>query len=225
MSPSVRSIFCILILLNLHVAPFLMGATEKNLSTQPVKKLFVLPDYYKKYTFSFGDPNAPIKIHKFFSFSCASCLKFHQLHFPEIQQQFVNSGKVQWILVPYVMDVDTLYVMATLSACPDDVKLHAVETLMDSALNWTDDDNKEKIIQALKACDIRDDLIQFALSEVNYEVVLRDSFDFQEHIIIDGTPTLYINGEEIPGIPGAKKLTKIISDMLNYDKGDDHAHD
>ena len=55
-------------------------------------------------------------------------------------------------------------------------------------------------------------------------MVLRDSFDFQEYIIIDGTPTLYINGEEIPGIPGAKKLTKIIADVLIYDKGDSHAH-
>jgi protein-disulfide isomerase len=222
----VRSIFCILILLNIYVMPSLAGAAaEVPASNQPVKRPFVLPGYYKKYTFSFGDPNAPIKIHKFFSFSCASCLKFHQLHFPEIQRQFVNSGKVQWILVPYVMDVDTLYVMATLSACLDDVKLHAVETLMDSALNWTDDDNKEKIIQALKACDISDEVIKSTLSDVNYELVLRDSFDFQEHIIIDGTPTLYINGEEISGIPGAKKLTKIIADMLNYDKGAGNAHD
>lgn len=199
--------------------------TETDTSLSKVKKPFVLPDYYKKYTFSFGDPNAPIKIHKFFSFSCASCLKFHQLHFPTIQQQFINSGKVQWILVPYVMDVDTLYVMATLSACPDDVKLHAVEKIMDSALSWTDDDNKEQIIRALKACDVSDELIQTALSDANYEIVLRDSFDFQEYIVIDGTPTLFMNGHEIPGIPGAKKLTKIITDMLSYDKGEPHADD
>lgn len=218
-----RSIFCSLILF--IIIPLVSGEIKEHTALHITKNLFVLPDYYKKYTFSFGDANAPIKIHKFFSFSCASCLKFHQLHFPEIQRQFIDTGKVQWILVPYVMDIDTLYVMATLSACPDDVKLHAVETLMDSALNWTDDDNKEKIIQALKACDIKDDLIQSTLSEVNYEAVLRDSFDFQEYILIDGTPTLYMNGEEIPGIPGAKKLTKIISDRLNHEKRGSHAHD
>lgn len=222
-----RNVVCLLFVLIFNVFSVAIGGTptESDPSSSTVKKPFVLPDYYKKYTFAFGDPNAPIKIHKFFSFSCASCLKFHQLHFPAIQQQFINSGKVQWILVPYVMDVDTLYVMATLSACPDDVKLHAVEKIMDTALNWNDDDNKEQIIHALKACDINDELIQSTLSDANYEIVLRDSFDFQEYIVIDGTPTLFMNGQEIPGIPGAKKLAKIITDMLNYDKGESHADD
>lgn len=191
------------------------SASEPSSSqTAPTKKLFVMTDTYKKYTLSFGDPNAPIKIHKFFSFSCASCLMFHKHHFPVILDQFIKTGKVYWTLVPYVMDVDTLYVMATVSACPDDVKLHAYEMIMDNALNWTDDDNKDQIIQALKACGISDEVIQNALSETNYEIVLRDSFDFQDYIQIDGTPTLFINGEEIPGVPGSKKLTHIITDML-----------
>lgn len=212
-----RSIFCILAVLSIIVTPN-WGASE-SAQTSPLKKLFVMPDTYKKYTLSFGDPDAPIKIHKFFSFSCASCLMFHKHHFPVILDQFIKSGKVNWTLVPYVMDVDTLYVMATLSTCPDDVKLHAYETLMDNALNWTDEDNKEKIIQSLKECGISDEVIQNTLSEPNYEAVLRDSFDFQEYIQIDGTPTLFINGEEIPGIPGSKKLTEIITDMLNNTRG------
>lgn len=220
-----RSIVCILTLLHLTVLSADVGTDSKVSVAQPVKKRFVLPDYYKKYTFSFGDPNAPIKIHKFFSFSCASCLKFHQLHFPVIQEQFINTGKVYWTLVPYVMDVDTLYVMATVSACPDDVKLHVFELIMKNALDWTEDDNKEKIIKALRACNISNELIESTLSEVNYEMVLRDNFDFQDYVMIDGTPTLFINGEEIPGIPGSKKLTGIISDMLTNDKGELDAND
>ncbi len=216
-----RNVFCILAVLSILITPN-GGASSDPATPQtaPAKKLFVMPDTYKKYTLSFGDPNAPIKIHKFFSFSCSSCLMFHKHHFPVIFDQFIKTGKAYWTLVPYVMDVDTLYVMATVSTCPDDVKLHAYETILDSALNWTEDDNKEKIIQALKACGISDDVIEHTLSETNYEVVLRDSFDFQEYIQIDGTPTLFINGEEIPGIPGSKKLTHIITDMLNSNNGD-----
>lgn len=217
-----RSIFCILVVLSILVTPSHgnSSSTEPSPSeATPPKKLFVMPDVYKKYTLSFGDPDAPIKIHKFFSFSCSSCLMFHKHHFPVILDQFIKTGKVYWTLVPYVMDVDTLYVMATLSTCPDDVKSHAYETLMDSASTWTEDDNKEHIIQVLKACGISDDVIQNTLSETNYEIVLRDSFDFQDYIQIDGTPTLFINGEEIPGIPGSKKLTNIITDMLNSNNG------
>lgn len=218
-----RNVFCILTVLSLIITQSMGNASPAEPSkpqAAAAKKLFVMPDNYKKYTLSFGDPNAPIKIHKFFSFSCASCLMFHKHHFPVIMDQFIKTGKVYWTLVPNVMDVDTLYVMATLSTCPDDVKSHAYETIMDSALNWTDDDNKDQIIQALKACGISDDVIHNTLSETNYEIVLRDSFDFQDYIQIDGTPTLFINGEEIPGIPGSKKLTQIITDMLNSNNGD-----
>ncbi|MDP3935403.1 MAG: thioredoxin domain-containing protein [Alphaproteobacteria bacterium] len=216
-----RSVFCILAIVSIIVMPCIASSSSEPSPAQTTlsKKLFVMPDTYKKYTLSFGNPKAPIQIHNFFSFSCASCLMFHKHHFPMILDQFIKSGKVYWTLVPYVMDVDTLYVMATVSACPDDVKLHAYETIMDSALNWTDEDNKEKIIQNLKECGISADVIQNTLSEVNYEVVLRDSFDFQEYVQIDGTPTLFINGKEIPGIPGSKKLAHIITDMLNSNNG------
>lgn len=180
----------------------------------PEKKTFSLPDYYEKYTLSFGDPNAPIKVHEFFSFSCPSCVMFYKHHFPVIQQQLIDSGKVYWTFVPYVMDVDTLYVMAIAGVCETDMKRKIFEAVMESALNWTDDDNKDNIMQLIRSMGISEDVVQSTYSESNYECVLRESFDFQEHMVVDGTPTLFINGEEVPGIPSAKKLTKLLHDAL-----------
>lgn len=184
------------------------------------KQVFKLPDYYKKYTLSFGNPEAPIKIYKLFSFACPSCLMFHKHHFPIIRRQFIDTNQVYWTFVPYVMDIDTLYVMAATSPCTDEEKLKIFELIMEQASNWTAADNKEYIIQTLKSCGISDDIIQTSLSEAHYEAVMEESLDFQECVIIDGTPTLFINGTEIPGIPGAKKLSKIISDILNSQQGE-----
>ncbi|MCP5322767.1 MAG: thioredoxin domain-containing protein [Candidatus Paracaedibacteraceae bacterium] len=184
------------------------------------KQIFTLPDYYKKYTLSFGNSEAPIQIYKFFSFACPSCLMFYKHHFPIIQSQFIDTNQVYWTFVPYVMDIDTLYIMAATSPCTDEEKLKIFELIMEKASSWTEGDNKEQIIQTLKACGISDDIIQTNLSEANYEAVLQESLDFQECVIIDGTPTLFINGTEIPGIPSAEKLSKIITDMLNNQQGD-----
>lgn len=215
-----RCFFWILILTNFYMA-YGSGASP-HMDTPNVldKKKFVLPDYYKKYTLSFGNPNAPIKIHKFFSFACPSCLTFHKHHYPLIKKEFIETGLVYWTFVPYVMDVDTLYVMAASAVCDDDLKLKIFESIMENTLSWTEDDNKENIIQILKSCGVSDELILETFEEAKYESVLRESFDFQEGILIDGTPTLFINGEEIPGIPGAKKLSKILTDMLNSRKGE-----
>ncbi len=177
-------------------------------------KPFVLPDYYSKYTLSFGDPNAPIKIHNFFSFSCTSCMMYHKHHFPIVLEEYINTGKVYWTLVPYVMDVDTLYVMASTYGCSNEIKRKVFDCILEKATTLTDDDNKDAIIQTLKDCGVSEEEIQTHLSEANYEHVLRESFDFQENITLDGTPTLFLNGVEIPGVPSGKKLSQMISDTL-----------
>lgn len=215
-----RYFFWFLIFMSLHVIQANTSPHAQAPTQTPTKKIFVLPDYYKKYTLSFGNPDAPIKIHKFFSFACPSCLMFHKHHYPLIQKQFIDTGQVYWTFVPYVMDVDTLYVMASAAECNEDIKLKIFESMMENALSWTEDDNKENVIQILKSCGLSDELIQQTFAETKYENVLRESFDFQEEVLIDGTPTLFINGEEVPGIPGAKKLSKILIDMLNCQKGE-----
>lgn len=194
--------------------------SQSSLTTTAPRKDFILPDYYKKYTLSFGDPNAPIKIHKFFSFMCPSCLLFHKHHFPIIQKHFIDTGKVYWTFVPYVIDIDTLYVMAAMATCPEKLKIKIFETTLQSALNWTESDNKENIIHLLKECGVPAEILENVFAEASYESVLKESFEFQEYITVDGTPTLFINGEEAPGIPGAKKLSKMLSDILNKKTGE-----
>lgn len=196
------------------VSPAIADSPSEPHQEEPKQKLFVLPDTYKKYTLSYGDPNAPIKIHKFFSFSCTSCLMYHKHHFPIVLNEYINSGKVYWTLVPYVMDLDTLYVMAATSDCSDELKRKVFDCILEKAQTWTDDDNKDSIIQTLKDCGVSEEEIQLHLSEANYEHVLRESFDFQEYIQLDGTPTLFMNGVEIPGVPSGKKLSQLISDAL-----------
>lgn len=187
-------------------------------ATSCAQKLLTLPDYYKKYTLSFGNPNAPIKIHKFFSFVCPSCVMFHKHHFPAIRKQFIDTGKVYWTFVPYAMDVDTIQVMTAAAICQDIMKFKVFELVMENAIKWSEENNKDKIIQILKSCGASDKIVEDSLKKDNYETVLRESCDFQEYILIDGTPTLFVNGVEIPGIPNSKKLSKIIIGMLNLEE-------
>lgn len=218
-----RIVFCIITLFvcNVFTLSALSNSSSDSHQVEKKKKLFVLPDTYKKYTLSFGDPNAPIKIHKFFSFSCTSCMIYHKHHFPIILDEYINSGKVYWTLVPYVMDVDTLYVMAATSECSDEIKRKAFDCILEKAMTWTDDDNKETIIQTLKDCGLSEEDIQLHLSEANYEHVLRESFDFQEYITLDGTPTLFMNGVEIPGVPNSNTLKQMISEALSAQTKED----
>lgn len=173
-----------------------------------------IPNYYKKYTLSLGSDNAPIKIEKVFSFLCPSCLLFHQHHFPQIKKDFIDTGKVQWTYVPYMMDYETLYVMGVLHACSDTLKTKLFEHLLNEAKNWTNDNNKAAVIDALKCAGIPEVTIQRSLVKKQQDAVRKDGDNFKTLRFIDGTPTFFMNGEEIPGIPSASKLSKLIQTQL-----------
>ncbi len=54
--------------------------------------------------FSLGDPNAPIKIIEYASFTCPHCANFHRDVWPELKANFVDTGKVYFTFRPVYFD-------------------------------------------------------------------------------------------------------------------------
>lgn len=182
---------------------------DQKLQTIPLP----LPDYYTPYTLQLGSPEAPIVIHKFFSFACPSCLAFHHRFFSDIEKKYINTGKVRWVYVPYALDLDTLTILILLPHIPNN-KQHAIfSKLMESAPSWNAGDNKQAIFNLLQSCGIT----QEELSTI-YKTFKKDTlsaaFKLQQHIIIDGTPTFFLNGKELPGIPNANDFARYIEQQL-----------
>jgi protein-disulfide isomerase len=49
---------------------------------------------------SLGSAQAPIVVIEFGSYKCSHCEEFHERVFPELKERYVDSGKVQWFMVP-----------------------------------------------------------------------------------------------------------------------------
>ena len=49
---------------------------------------------------SLGSDRAPIVVIEFGSYKCSHCEEFQQRSFPEINEKYIKTGKVQWFLVP-----------------------------------------------------------------------------------------------------------------------------
>ena len=49
---------------------------------------------------SMGSNQAPIVVVEFGSYKCGHCQEFQEQVFPKIKELYVDSGKVQWVLVP-----------------------------------------------------------------------------------------------------------------------------
>ena len=68
------------------------------------------------YTISYGDPQAPIHVVEYFSFSCPQCLALLKKEFPHVQEKYINPGKVYWSFHPDPADLLTLQAMICLES-------------------------------------------------------------------------------------------------------------
>lgn len=58
------------------------------------------PPFEKRDRPSLGSNEAPIVVVEFGSYKCGHCEAFHQDVFPQLREQYITSGKVQWFMVP-----------------------------------------------------------------------------------------------------------------------------
>ena len=49
---------------------------------------------------SLGSDQAPIVVAEFASYKCSHCYEFLERSFPQIEEQYIKTGKVQWFMVP-----------------------------------------------------------------------------------------------------------------------------
>lgn len=66
------------------------------------------------YTISYGNPEAPIHVVEYFSFSCPQCLSLLKEEFPHVQEKYIDPGKVYWSFHPDPADLLTLQAMICL---------------------------------------------------------------------------------------------------------------
>jgi protein-disulfide isomerase len=45
-----------------------------------------------------GDPNAPVTVVEFLSFECPWCKKFHDETFPQLESQYIDTGKIKFVV-------------------------------------------------------------------------------------------------------------------------------
>lgn len=55
--------------------------------------------------YTFGDPNAPVRVIEFSDFGCGYCRRFHMESYPGLVEDYVDTGKVAWQYVPFVLGI------------------------------------------------------------------------------------------------------------------------
>lgn len=155
----------------------------------------------------FGDPDAPVTIVEYASWTCPACLDFHTRIMPTVKADYVDTGKVKLVFREFPTAPANIAVAGfALARCAEDAEYYDIldELFMRQDAILTLARQGGPVVEALKQVGINhgiegDNAFQACLDDQGNRDAIRASIAAARAKGVDATPTFFLNGEEMDG--------------------------
>ena len=159
-----------------------------------------------------GDPNAPVTILEFASLSCPHCANFHTERMEWLKETFIETGRAKLEFRDFPLNAPALW-GAMLAHCAGPDRYFAyLDLLFKRQRNWAFNEEPQAALKDVAkqagmssadfdAC-MANESLQTAVIEARKDGI--DNFDIQS------TPTFFIDGEYLRGVPSEDELSERI---------------
>jgi protein-disulfide isomerase len=163
-----------------------------------------------------GDPDAPLTVIEYASFTCPHCGAFATETFPEVKEQYIDTGKVKFILREVYFDQYGLWA-SMVARCGGEKGFYPLaETYLTTQSSWTRaPDIGHAIHQVGRRAGLSADRLEQCLSDREYAKELLATY--QQNMEADevkSTPTFIIDGEVYTGALGFEQFSEILDAAL-----------
>ena len=168
-----------------------------------------------------GDPNAPVTIIEYASFTCPHCKNFHEGTFKKLKQNYIDTGKVKFILRDVYFDRYGLWA-AMVARCDNSNKFYGiVDEIFRKQSEWTDGEENIDIANNLRkiglAAGMDSETISACLSDGDMAQTLVDVYQTNvEKDKISSTPSFLVNGEKMNKSSYTEFVVKIDEHLKGY---------
>ena len=151
--------------------------------------------------FSIGDPNAPIKMVEYASYTCPHCANFHATVYKQLKTDYIDTGKVHFTLREVYFDRYGLWA-ALIARCGGDMKYFGIsDMLFAQQQDWAAAADPTQVVAKLRTIGLTAGLTNEQLDACLADAAQVDALvkHFEEGMQadqIEGTPTLIIDGEK-----------------------------
>ena len=168
-----------------------------------------------------GDPNAPVTIIEYASFTCPHCKNFHEGTFKKLKKNYIDEGKVKFILRDVYFDRYGLWA-AMVARCDNSEKFYGiVDEIFRRQAEWTKGDEDIQIANNLRKIGLSigmdSSTIGACLSDGDMAQALVDVYQKNaEKDKISSTPSFIINGEKMKKSTYDEFVDKIDEHVKGY---------
>lgn len=158
-----------------------------------------------------GNPDAKITIVEFGDYQCTYCHLFHQNTKDAILQQYVDTGKVNFVFRDFPLNGPDSVLAAQASYCANDQGKYW-QYHDELYKNWAGEKtgwvNQKSLDTFASTVGLDLDKFDKCMSSNKYENKVNQNYQFGQKIGVDGTPTFIIfSGQKITKVVGAQPMT------------------
>jgi protein-disulfide isomerase len=148
----------------------------------------------------YGNPNAPVTIIEYASLTCPHCRNYHAKVFPKVKRQYVDTGKVRYIIREFPIG-RTAGTAAIVTRCaPEKKYLFLTEAYLSRQGEWVSQEVRpDAIYKVAKSSGMSRETFDKCLSNQTIIDGLTEVKQRGRKYGVIGTPTLFINGQKAQG--------------------------
>ena len=163
-----------------------------------------------------GNADAPLTVIEYFSFTCPHCAAFAEHTWPKVKEQYVDTGKVRWIMRDVYFDQYGLWASMVARCGGGQGYYEMVDTFLTTQSTWTRAPDIGNAIQQIgRRAGLSSDQLKQCLSDRDYAKALLETY--QNNMKADdikATPTFVINGVNHSGDMTFDAFSKLLDEAL-----------
>lgn len=162
-----------------------------------------------------GDESAPVTLVEVSDFGCVHCQSFHAETATPLKEQYVDTGNVRWIVLPYALGPTTVPAAASgMCANEQDLFFDYANALF-AIEPSTDRLTANGYRQAAETVGLDIEQFEACMDDGRFLDIVNSNQDAARAVGVSGTPTFFLNDEEINGAQPLAVFSQAIEGLLS----------
>lgn len=195
----------------------LMGLAAATAGTRPVFAQDAVD--LREFGYDRGDPDAPVAVVEFGDFGCSACGQFARESLSALHDEFVETGKVRWKYVPFLLGAFPNAAEAARAAecaAEQDAFWAMHDRLFAEQRAWSTSRKPETLFRRY-AGDLELDAARFdsCYREKRGDERTRANNRAAARLGVRATPTFFINGKRLEGAPPLELFRALLTEVAS----------
>lgn len=162
-----------------------------------------------------GDAKAKVTIIEYASLTCSHCAAFNTHVLPELEKNYIDTGKVKLVQRPFPLNEPALRAAQLTYCVPKEQYTTFTKVLFTSQGQWAyEPDYRASLSKIAGVGGMSKEAFDACMENKDVETRVLASRKTGEDLKVDSTPTFFINGEKFAGGRTIAEFSKAIDPLL-----------